>query len=360
MAINKALLDKIKKNSTIKETTILANSKFYNEKSFVDTKIPALNILLSGELNKGWTSGLTVWAADSKHFKTAFVLTLVKAYLDANEDSILLFYDSEFGAPPPYFKAFGIDVERVVHIPIKNIEELKFDLIKQLEEFDRNDKIAIMIDSVGNLASKKELDDALTENSAADMSRPKQLKGLWRMITPYLTIKDIPMAVINHTYEEQKMYGKTIMSGGKGTLLSADNVFFITKAQEKDKATNELVGNNFTVIAEKSRLIKERSKITFNVTFEGGINKWSGLLDIALESGHVIKPKMGWYARVLDGKPEDKSYREKDTNNEGFWKPILADQTFKQYVKDTFALGQVEMLQDKSMNEIVDELNEED
>jgi RecA/RadA recombinase len=358
MAINKTLLEKIKKNSSIKETTVLSNSKFYNEKSFVDTKIPALNIMLSGRLDGGWSSGLTFWAADSKHFKTAFVLTLMKAFMDENEDSIVLFYDSEFGAPPPYFKAFGIDIERVIHSPIKCVEDLKFDLVQQLEGFDRADKIAIMIDSIGNLASTREVQNALDKNEAQDMTRARELKSLWRIVTPYLTIKDIPLTAINHVYEEQKMYGKSIMSGGKGGILSSDNIFFISKSQEKDKATNELVGNNFTVTAEKSRLIKERSKITFNVTFEGGINRWSGLLDIALDSGHVVKPKMGWYARVMDGKTEEKSYREKDTSTEEFWKPILADKKFQTYVKDTFSLGQVDMIQDKSAKEIIEELGE--
>lgn len=358
MAINKTLLEKIKKNSSIKETTVLSNSKFYNEKSFVDTKIPALNVMLSGRLDGGWSSGLTFWAADSKHFKTAFVLTLMKAFMDENEDSIVLFYDSEFGAPPPYFKAFGIDIERVIHSPIKCVEDLKFDLVQQLEGFDRADKIAIMIDSIGNLASTREVQNALDKNEAQDMTRARELKSLWRIVTPYLTIKDIPLTAINHVYEEQKMYGKSIMSGGKGGILSSDNIFFISKSQEKDKATNELVGNNFTVTAEKSRLIKERSKITFNVTFEGGINRWSGLLDIALDSGHVVKPKMGWYARVMDGKTEEKSYREKDTSTEEFWKPILADKKFQTYVKDTFSLGQVDMIQDKSAKEIIEELGE--
>lgn len=359
MAVNKALIEKIKKNSSIKDVTILSNSKFYNEKTFVNTKIPALNILLSGDLDKGWGSGLTFWAADSKHFKTAFVLTLVKAYLDANEDSVIVFYDSEFGAPPPYFTAFGIDTDRVIHCPITCIEDLKFDLVKQLKDFSRDDKVAIMIDSIGNLASTKEVQNAEEHNQAKDMTRAQELKSLWRMITPHLTIKDVPMAAINHVYEEQKMYGKSIMSGGKGGILSSDNIFFISKSQEKDKTTNELLGNNFTVTAEKSRLIKERSKITFNVTFEGGINRWSGLLDIALDSGHVVKPKMGWYARVLNGKQEETLYREKNTNTEDFWKPILVDPTFKDFVKESFSLGQVEMIQDKSANEIAEELGEE-
>ena len=79
------------------------------------------------------------------------------------------------------------------YTPITNVEELKFDLIKQFEELDRDDNVIVVIDSIGNLASKKELEDALSEKSVADMSRAKPLKGLFRMSTPYLKMKNIPL-----------------------------------------------------------------------------------------------------------------------------------------------------------------------
>ena len=93
----------------------------------------------------------------------------------------MLFYDSEFGSPQSYFGQFGIDTSRVLHTPITNVEELKFDLIAQLEELGRDDNVIVVIDSIGNLASKKELEDAINEKSVADMSRAKALKGLFRM-----------------------------------------------------------------------------------------------------------------------------------------------------------------------------------
>ena len=113
------------------------------------------------------------------------------------DDAVLLFYDSEFGSPQAYFENYGIDTTRVLHTPITNVEELKFDIIAQLEGLDRNDKVVIVIDSVGNVASKKELDDAINEKSVADMSRAKALKGLFRMTTPYLNMKNIYLLFIN-------------------------------------------------------------------------------------------------------------------------------------------------------------------
>jgi RecA/RadA recombinase len=220
------LLARIKAAGTIKSTMVLANSQFFNEKEQVPTDVPIINVALSGKLDGGLTSGLTFLAGPSKHFKSLLGLVLVKAYMKQHKDAICLFYDSEFGITPEYIHANGIDTARVLHIPIENIEQLKFDISSRIEEIKRNDKIIIFIDSVGNLASKKEVEDALEGKSVADMSRAKTLKSLFRIVTPHLTTKDIPMIVVNHTYQEQTMYPKTIMSGGcliKGTkILTVD------------------------------------------------------------------------------------------------------------------------------------------
>ena len=121
------ILDKIKKNTTIKDSDILKESKFFTKKDMIPTSIPAINIALSGKLDGGLTPGLTMWAGPSKHFKTAFSLLMPKSYLDKYEDAALLLYDSEFGTPQEYFSSFDISLDSVIHVPLTNIEELKFD-----------------------------------------------------------------------------------------------------------------------------------------------------------------------------------------------------------------------------------------
>jgi len=217
-----SLIDRLKKNSTIKDTEILNRSKFFNAKDMIQTSVPMVNVALSGRLDGGLTPGLTVFAGPSKHFKTAFALLLAKSYLEKYDDGVVLFYDSEFGSPQSYFDSFGIDTEKVIHTPITDIEQLKHDAMAQLSNIDRGDHVIIIVDSVGNLASKKEVEDALEGKSVADMSRAKQLKSLFRMVTPHLTIKDIPMVVVNHTYKEIGMFPKDVVSGGcviEGTLI---------------------------------------------------------------------------------------------------------------------------------------------
>jgi len=340
-----SILDKIKKNSSIKDSAILSKSKFFTDKDMIPTSVPIINVALSGRLDGGLTPGLTMWAGPSKHFKTAFSLLMAKSYLDKYPDAALLFYDSEFGTPQSYFDSFGIDTNRVLHTPLTDIEQLKSDIMQQLSIVERGDRLIIVVDSIGNLASIKEVNDALDGKTVADMTRAKSVKSLFRMVTPHLSIKDIPMIVVNHTYMEIGMFPKAIVGGGTGSYYSADNIFVIGRQQEKEGT--EVVGYNFIINVEKSRYVREKSKIPVTVRHDGGISKWSGLLDIAIDSGHVVKPSNGWYSKVdSDGVIEDKKYRIKETDTSDFWLPILKQKSFQEYVQNTYQIASGSIMQE--------------
>ena len=340
-----SIMDKLKKNSKIKSTDILADSPLFADKDMIPTDVPMVNVALSGDMDGGLSSGLTVLAGPSKHFKTSFALLMGAAYLNKYEDAVMLFYDSEFGSPQKYFESFGIDTSRVLHTPITDVEQLKFDLVGQLENIERGDKVVIVIDSIGNLASKKELEDALNEKSVADMSRAKALKGLFRMVTPYLTMKNVPLLAVNHTYQEIGLFPKAIVSGGTGIYYSADNIWIIGRRQQK-KGT-DVTGYHFIINVEKSRFVKEKSKIPVEVTWEGGIATYGGLLDVALAGGYVTKPNVGWYARVDrdTGEIEDGKVREKDTKTKKFWDPIFKNTDFKEFVMSYYSIGHKPLLE---------------
>lgn len=335
------LLDRLRSAGSLKVETV-SDSKFFSPKEVCQTNIPIVNVAFTGELTGGITNGLTVLAGESKTFKSNLGLVCVRAYLNKHkdEDAVCLFYDSEFGITPEYLVAHGIDTKRVIHIPVEHVEQLKFDIVKRLEEIKLKDKVIIFIDSIGNLASKKEVEDANDEKSVADMSRAKSLKSVFRIITPHLTTKDIPCIVVNHTYSEQgSMYPKEIMSGGRGLYYSANNIFFISRSQEKDG--KDVIGYHFTINIEKSRFVKEKSKMKFLVKFDGGINKWSGLLDIAQESGHVMKPSNGSYCKVNleTGEVDPKKWKEDSTNSKEFWSDIISDKKFHEFVKNKYKLS---------------------
>lgn len=351
------LKERLLKASTNKLTATLSESKFFNEKTMVRTKIPILNVALTGDITGGLQSGLTVLAGPSKHFKSNMGLTLVSAYMTAFPDAICLFYDSEFGVTSSYLKSMNVDPTRVIHTPIKNVEELKIDMVNQLEAIERGEKVIVFIDSIGNTASKKELEDALNEKSVADMSRAKQLKSLFRIVTPYLTLKDIPCVAVNHTIQTMEMFSKTVMTGGSGVLYSANDVFIIGRRQIKDGS--ELEGYQFVINIDKSRSVREKSKFFIDVTFDGGIDPYSGLLDIGLELGFVVKPKNGWYTqRFIDettGESIDgeKNWRAKETRSIDFWAPLIKHEPFRKAIRDTYQLGQI-----ISNEELEDEVNQ--
>lgn len=334
------LMSKLRKNSSFKDgrVNVLSESKYLNDKTSTPTHIPAMNIAFSGTLNGGFTSGLTMLAGPSKHFKTAFGLIMMKAYMDANPESVVLFYDSEFGTPQAYFDIFEIDTTRIVHVPVTDLEELKFDMVSQLKELDTDDKVFIMVDSVGNLASKKEVDDAEKGSSAADMTRAKQFKSLFRMITPHLTMKDIPMVAINHTYDSQGMFPTKVVSGGTGMYYSADTIWIIGRQQ--DKVGTEIAGYHFVINVEKSRFVKEKSKIPISVSWENGVDKFSGLLDMAL--GYGVLLRSGAWLQHVDmetGEVIEKKFREKETHSAEFWEPILADTKFNDWIIAKYRVG---------------------
>ena len=336
-----SLIDRIKSASKIKDTEVYSESKVL-DLEVITTDVPAMNIAFSGDIDGGYTAGITTWASPSKHFKTLFSLMQAKAYLDKHPDAIMMFFDSEFGSPQSYFTAQGIDTKRVVHIPIKNIEELKFEMMAQLEHLTRKDKVVMVVDSIGNLASIKEVQDAMDSKSTADMTRAKQLKSLFRIITPYLNSLEIPCIIINHTYKTMDLFPTTVVGGGGGNIFASNNIFVISKRQDKN-SQKELEGFEFVIKIEKSRGAVENSTIPIRVSFDNGVDKYSGLLEIALEGGFVSKTKIGnanafSLVDVETGEVNERKWKERETSCGEFFDPILNNPEFKKFVRRKYKL----------------------
>jgi RecA/RadA recombinase len=268
-----SLIDKLIKSSTVKLTAPLLDSKVFGKKEAIPTQVPMVNVALSGSIDGGLLPGLTMLAGPSKHFKSAFALLMAAAYQQKYNDAVILFYDSEFGTPQAYFEAFGIDMARVVHTPITNVEELKFDIVQQLEAIEKKDHVIIVLDSIGNLASKKEVDDAIDGKSVADMSRAKQIKSLFRIVTPHLNLKDIPMIVVNHIYMEQGLYPKAIVSGG---CLTEDSIIMTTNGPQSVQhikvgmSVPTLVGPREVTHVWNPDTLADGNPECYEITFEDG------------------------------------------------------------------------------------------
>ena len=331
-----SLIDRLKEKSSIEGTNILSESEFIHNRDCVPTSIPILNIALGGDpISGGIMPGITILAGERATYKTNIALHMVKAYMNQYEDSVCLFYDSEFGSSLSYFKNMNIDMNRVLHLPVMNIEELKFDMSKKLDEIKRNDKVIILVDSIGMLASKKEIDDAKDEKSVADMTRAKALRSLFRIITPHMVAKNMPCVVIAHTYQTMDMFSKAIVSGGTAPMYACNEAFIITKSKNRTPDNKELEGFNFTLKVEKSRTIKEESKFPLSISFDSGIEPHSGLFELALECGIITSPSKGWY--IVEG--ENKKLRRDDIEQDNeLWEGILGSSSFRKFINQKYKL----------------------
>ena len=169
------------------------------------------------------------------------------------------------------------------------------------------------------------------------------------------------LPVYDLTIDDKAQYalGNGVVTHNTAVTYASNQIFVITKAQEKDGS--DLAGWKFTINIHKSRFVREKSKLPFTVMYEGGISKWSGLMDIALESGHVIKPKNGWYAWVnLDtGEVSEKNVRMADTNNKEFWSKIINQESFRDYIYNRYNMASSSILNKEEDEEEVEELLQE-
>jgi len=344
-----SIRDKYLKNSKLEKVGLMTDIE---EKEFAPTSVPIMNLALSGKLLEGGVSaGALIFAGKSKHFKTLFGLICVKAFFDKYEDATCIFYDTEMGASLEYFEMQGIDTDRVVHKLVPTVVDLKMEMSKDLELIEKGERVIFFWDSLGNIASKKEVEDAKDGKYKQDMTRAKQIKSLTRTVTVPLMIKKVPLIVVGHIYMTQDMYPKPVVSGGDGPYYLANDIFIIGRQKDKDNSKKELEGYNFILNTEKSRTIKEGSKFPVNVKFskegKGGVNQWSGLLDIAVSLGYVTKPTAQLYQRdclIGNDKFEDqeaaqKKFKKKATSVKDFWLPIFKNTDFTEAVENAYSLS---------------------
>lgn len=340
-----SLLEKLlKSNAKGVEDAVLTDSEFYKRgsESVVTTPIPTFNIALSGDIKGGLTPGITIFAGESGSGKTVLSWVAAKSFQTKFKEGVILFYDSEGGTPPDYLRALGIDTSRVIHIPIYNVEELKFDLVQRLEAIESTDKVYVLVDSLGLLASKKEVDDAVNEKAVADMSRAKAIRSMFRVILPHFTSKGIYSVFINHSYAEiGTMFPKQILGGGTAVKLVANTAIIFSKSQEKDGT--ELSGFNVHLNIFKSRYIKEKSRLSMLLRFDGGFDQLSGIMDLAVEAGLITVPSKGFY-HVTDPVTgellnEGKKMRRKEVETTQYLVPIMRSEKFKRHIRDEYCLA---------------------
>ena len=255
--------------------------------SFIDTGSYVFNALLSGSIYGGLPSNkITAIAGESATGKTFFLMGMVKNFLDENPDAGCLYFESESAITQQMVIDRGIDPNRMVMIPVTTVQEFRTQAIKVLDGYlakDESDRKPMMmcLDSLGMLSTTKEVEDTSEGKETRDMTRAQVLKAAFRVLTLKLGKAKVPMVVTNHTYDSMGLFSTKEMGGGSGLKYAASSIVFLSKKKEKDGT--EVIGNIVHCKNHKSRLTIENKMVDVRLTYDKGLDKYYGLLELAIK-----------------------------------------------------------------------------
>jgi hypothetical protein len=164
------------------------------------------------------------------------------------------------------------------------------------------------------------------------------------------------LSIATENYDEQHYVLKNgVVTHNTGIYYSANQIFIISKAQEKEGT--DLAGWKFTINIEKSRFVREKAKLPFTVLYDSGIQKWSALFDLAIESGHIAKGStMGWYNVVNreTGELIEPKRRAKDLGaDEEFFEGLVKDADFNKFIERKYKLTIPGKIEDDGNDDII-------
>ena len=254
--------------------------------NFIDTGSYIFNALLSGSIHGGLPANkITALAGESATGKTYFLCGIVKNFLDANPDAGVIYFESESAITKQMIVDRGIDAKRMVIVPVTTVQEFRTQAIRVLDtylaqnEADRK-PMFLCLDSLGMLSTTKEVEDTTDGKETRDMTRAQVLKAAFRVLTLKLGKAKIPMVVTNHTYDVVgSMFPTKEMGGGSGLKYAASSIIYLSKKKEKDGT--EVVGNIVHCKNHKSRLTIENKMVDVRLTYDKGLDKYYGLLELA-------------------------------------------------------------------------------
>ena len=272
--------------------------------SFIDTGSYIFNALLGGSINRGLPSNkITAIAGESATGKTFFVLGMCKNFLDKNPDGGVIFFESESAVTKDIIEERGIDSSRMVIMPVTTVQEFRHQAITVLDRYieqDPSDRkpLLLVLDSLGMLSTTKEMEDTQAGKETKDMTRAQIVKAAFRVLTLKLGKAKVPLIITNHTYDVVgSMFPQKEMGGGSGLKYAASSIIYLSKRKEKDGT--EIIGNIIHCKNYKSRLTKENKVVDVRLTYDKGLDRYYGLLDLALK--HNIFKQVSTRIELPDG-----------------------------------------------------------
>lgn len=259
---------------------------------FFDTGSYTLNAALSGTMFGGVPDNkVTVFGGESATGKTYFVLGILKSWMEQNPDGVVVYMDSESAVTNKMLTERGLDINRVIKVEPTTIEEFRESALNILENYEQAKvkyPMIIVLDSLGNLSSKKEVADMQEHKDSRDMTKAQLIRGAFRVLRLRLARLCVPMLVTNHVYAVVGAYVPTkAMSGGGGLVYVSDCIAMLSKSKDRDSDKN-IIGSLIKVTMHKSRLSRENTESSVRISYEGGLDRYFGVLELAEEAGLVI------------------------------------------------------------------------
>ena len=253
---------------------------------YIDTGSYIFNALLSGSIHGGLPSNkITALAGESATGKTYFLMGMVKHFLDKDPNAGVIYFESESAITKQMVVDRGIDSKRMVIMPVTTVQEFRTQALKVLDSYlrqneaDRN-PLFLCLDSLGMLSTTKEVEDTAEGKETRDMTRAQVLKAAFRVLTLKLGRAKVPMVVTNHTYDVVgSMFPQKEMGGGSGLKYAASSIVYLSKKKEKDGT--EVIGNIVHCKNHKSRLTVENKMVDVRLTYDKGLDRHYGLLELA-------------------------------------------------------------------------------
>ena len=258
--------------------------------TYIDTGSYIFNGLVSGTINGGIPANkITALAGESATGKTFFVLGMCKHFLDNNPDAGVIYFESESAITKDLIENRGIDTKRMVVMPVTTVQEFRTQSLRVLDSYLEQDEadrkpLLLVLDSLGMLSTTKEVEDTEAGKETRDMTRAQVTKAAFRVLTLKLGKAKVPLVITNHTYDVVgSMFPQKEMGGGSGLKYAASTIIYLSK--KKDKDGTEVVGNIIHCKTHKSRLSKENSMVDVRLSYEKGLDRYYGLLDLAIKHG---------------------------------------------------------------------------
>jgi len=256
--------------------------------SFIDTGSYVFNALLGGSIYNGIPANkITALAGESATGKTFFVLGICKHFLDKNPDGGVIFFESESAVTKELIEDRKIDSKRMVVMPVTTVQEFRHQAITVLDKYNSQDPsdrkpLLLILDSLGMLSTTKEMEDTAEGKETRDMTRAQIVKAAFRVLTLKLGKAKVPLIITNHTYDVVgSMFPRKEMGGGSGLKYAASSIVYLSRRKEKDGT--EIIGNIIHCKNYKSRLTRENALVDVRLTYDKGLDRYYGLLDLALK-----------------------------------------------------------------------------